>query len=504
MDIINTANFEERIRELMTEWHIPGLSIAVFNEKDIIGRGFGLASLEPEVATTSDTLYDVASTSKSVTAGAVGKLLADKETYPHITWTTPVSQLLKDDFVLQDATSTASVTIEDILSHRSGMPRHDWSYMGIKARNPDNAESITRNLRNLCLSAPLRTKYQYCNMMFTVAAYLVEKESSQPFDKFLQSNIFDPLNMKSSYLQPSAVIAAKQEFRLSVPYAWRSNLNRYEKRDNKEQPEAIGAGSIQTSATDYAKWVQAVMTKNSALFDAETYDELVKPRIISDPEDKDDELRPFTSNEMYALGWDVGFYRGYRIVGHDGSETGYSACMFFLPSKNFGMTIFANVASAGDILNVIAKEIVDHVLNIPSEDRVDWNQRAKVEKEKEQEYEEKSRKEVLGENEPAPNDLTLPLESFTGTYNNLGYKDMTVDIKDGQLHIDAMDRSMEFEISLEHVKDNRIFLGKLTDDDFDISYIRAEFEVEGEAVRKLGLGLCWEIKPKLIWFEKRS
>lgn len=71
----------------------------------------------------ADTLFDCASTSKSFTAAAISLLVDDNENYPDVQWRTPVSTLVPE-FVLKDSHATANVTIEDILSHRSGMPRY--------------------------------------------------------------------------------------------------------------------------------------------------------------------------------------------------------------------------------------------------------------------------------------------------------------------------------------------------------------------------------------------
>lgn len=71
---------------------------------------------------TADTLFDTASMSKSFTAAAVALLVHDNDKYLDVQWATPVSKLLQDDFLLEDPQYTEHVTIEDILSHRSGMP----------------------------------------------------------------------------------------------------------------------------------------------------------------------------------------------------------------------------------------------------------------------------------------------------------------------------------------------------------------------------------------------
>lgn len=159
MEPIISEDIKHHVEALMSEWHVPGLSIAVFDKKTVTPTSFGLASIEPKVEVTPDTIFDLASTSKSLTAAAVAKLATDNR-HPDLTWNTPVSELLKDEFVLADSVSTTTVTVEDILSHRSGMPRHDLSYMGKSSQDPDDAKSITNNLRNLPLSASVRTKYQ--------------------------------------------------------------------------------------------------------------------------------------------------------------------------------------------------------------------------------------------------------------------------------------------------------------------------------------------------------
>lgn len=114
-----------------------------------------------------------------------------------------MSRLLRDDFVPAGLQYTENVTIEDILSHRSGMPGHDESYLGTNTATPDTPKSVTRNLRNL----PLRSEYQYCNMMYTVASYMVEVLSGEQFAEFLQSRIWDPLQMSNTYHDISGIQA---------------------------------------------------------------------------------------------------------------------------------------------------------------------------------------------------------------------------------------------------------------------------------------------------------
>ncbi|KAK4630717.1 uncharacterized protein CLAFUR5_08079 [Fulvia fulva] len=131
MDVFVSATFDQRAKDLMLEWHVPGMSLAVVTGDDVASKGFRHASIKPSKPCTPDTIFDIASCSKSLTAASVALLIADNDHF-------------KD------------ITIEDVLSHRTGLPSHDSSYVGIKAEHPDLAKSVTRNLRNLEINGDQR------------------------------------------------------------------------------------------------------------------------------------------------------------------------------------------------------------------------------------------------------------------------------------------------------------------------------------------------------------
>lgn len=121
MDYLHSETFASRIKDLMQKHHVPGVSFAVVSKIGETSRSFGHASVKPEVPCTAETLFDIASASKSLTAAAVA-LLVEDDAYPHVKWDTPVAKILPHDFVLSDDRYTNEVTVEDILSHRSGFP----------------------------------------------------------------------------------------------------------------------------------------------------------------------------------------------------------------------------------------------------------------------------------------------------------------------------------------------------------------------------------------------
>lgn len=124
MDLFHRTRFADRVQELLDEWHTPGIAIAVVQDDKTSSRGFGKACLEPEQPVTADMLFDIASSSKSLTAAAVALLVEDDERYPTVKWDAKMSALFPEDFVMSEQNYTADVTVEDILSHRTGLARY--------------------------------------------------------------------------------------------------------------------------------------------------------------------------------------------------------------------------------------------------------------------------------------------------------------------------------------------------------------------------------------------
>lgn len=139
-DGVFTPAFDALVSAALKRRHIPGLSIAVIDDQTVfakvyviplpsttstkISQGYGHSRL-PDEDVTPDTLFHCASMTKAFTATAVSLLVDDDEKYPDVKWTAPVSSLIRDDFVLSDG-RTDEVTVEDLLSHRIGLPKYDY------------------------------------------------------------------------------------------------------------------------------------------------------------------------------------------------------------------------------------------------------------------------------------------------------------------------------------------------------------------------------------------
>jgi CubicO group peptidase (beta-lactamase class C family) len=119
MDLFNSPAFSSHVEELIKKYHVPGLAIAVVHNDVTASKAFGVASFDPPRPMTADTLLDIASASKSLTAASVALLVADDK-FPEVKYEAEMAKLLPDEFVMPGQ-GYEGVTVEDILSHRSGM-----------------------------------------------------------------------------------------------------------------------------------------------------------------------------------------------------------------------------------------------------------------------------------------------------------------------------------------------------------------------------------------------
>ena len=191
MDLFKSVAFDTRVNSILSDWPIPGLAIAIIQNETVASKAFGRANLSFATPFTTDTLCDMASTSKSLTAASVALLIDDNIAYPDVQWDSTMSSLLPEDFILSGNGYTENVTVEDILSHRSGLPRHDFFHLGIYSDQPDTPRCITRHLRNLEMAAPVRSRFLYSNVMYIVASYLVEQVSGLGFAEYLKEYFFE-------------------------------------------------------------------------------------------------------------------------------------------------------------------------------------------------------------------------------------------------------------------------------------------------------------------------
>src|SRR5262245_58808082 len=173
----NFNGFDGFVEQVMKDWKVPGLAVALVKDgKVIYAKGFGYRDVQKGLKVTPDTLFAIGSCSKAFTATAMA-ILADEG---KLDWDKPARNYLPD-LMLHDGYATEHIRPRDLVTHQSGLPRHDMVWYGSTL----SSREIFERLRHLEPSQPLHAKFQYNNLMFLTAGVLIERISGATWEDFV-------------------------------------------------------------------------------------------------------------------------------------------------------------------------------------------------------------------------------------------------------------------------------------------------------------------------------
>lgn len=348
------ASIRSFITSAIREWDVPGLAIAIVRDDSVImSEGFGYRDLEQKLPVTPTTLFAIGSSTKAFTATLVGMLVDEGK----IEWDKPVINYLPQ-FRLKDEYATSHITPRDLLTHVSGLPRHDviWYFTPLKR------EDVLDRLRYLEPSAELRTKWQYQNLMFMTAGYMAGVVDGTSWEEMLQKRILAPLGMTSTNTYDSISEANPDH---ALPYG----KGETEVKLLPFHPlDAIGpAGSINSNVVDMAQWVRFNLSDGTfnkkKLLSGRILKALHSPQVVMPGGGKDKEIL-FPS---YGMGWMISAYRGHNFVEHGGNIDGFSAMVSFLPDDNMGIVILTNM-NGTPLPELVLRTAYDRLLGVEPKD----------------------------------------------------------------------------------------------------------------------------------------
>ncbi len=419
------------INNTMQEWKVPGLAIAIVKDNQIIFcEGFGLRDVEKGLKVTPQTLFAIGSCTKAFTTMAMSILVERGK----LDWDKSVRNYLPS-FKLFDSYVSEHMTPRDLVTHRSGLAGHDFMWHG----TPFTRQELFERLQYLEANYELRTSFQYQNLMYMTAGYLAGEISGSSWEKFVQQEIFNPLDMRESNF---SVTRSQEAEDFALPY--------FEEKNDEvtEIPfcnlDAIGpAGSINSNVTDMAKWV--LLNLNQGKYDDKqiispaTLNQLHTPQfVIPEP------LKyPEILHSSYGLGWFINAYRGHNLVHHGGNIDGFSALTTLLPQDNIGMVILTNL-NVTPLPIILAYHVCDRLLGL---DEVPWNERIKEKVAQSKEADKKAQEKTSSKRKPGTQP-SHPLEDYTGDFEHPAYGILSVEINGN--HLIAKYNLIEFELQHYH------------------------------------------------------
>ncbi|MGA0561194.1 serine hydrolase [Ancylobacter sp. VNQ12] len=328
------AGLDRLAAKAAAEGLVPGLAIAVVHDDKVVFlKGYGLREAGQPAGVDADTVFQLASFSKPISATVVAALVSRKL----VEWDTTIAAL-DPGFQLQGAYPTQQLTVRDLFAHRSGLPGDAGNEL--EALGYDRATILDR-LRLVPPSSSFRAGYSYSNFGLTEGAVAAAKPTGKPWEQVAEDELYRPLGMASTSSRHADFLARTNRAALHIGGAgkWAAKLTR--------APDAQApAGGVSSSARDLAQWLRLELA--NGVFDGKRL--IAEEALAATHQPLMNRGRnPVTGDaSFYGLGWNVEFGRHGLSWGHAGAfSVGARTLVTIYPEAGIGLVVLANAFPTG-------------------------------------------------------------------------------------------------------------------------------------------------------------
>jgi len=418
--------FDKYIKEVMDDWNTPGIGVGIIIKGELAyWNGFGYRDMENELPVTSKTLFQIASNTKLFTSVAMGMLVEQGK----LAWDEPISSYVPQiKFYNQELNN--SVTLRDMLAHRTGISRHDMIWY----KSDFSRKEIFDRLVYLEPAQPLRQSSLYNNLMYAGAGYCLELITGNTWEDFVQENIFTPLQMNSSMFT-SEKMEIQEDF--AYPYYEDRETEKLIKRPFYREFDGVGpCGSIISNIEDMSNWVIALMDQGhfqgENAISSDILKETLQPAIAYPNFELETKGYDEILNSVYGMGRGISAYKGHFFTRHGGSIGGFYSLVSMMPYDSLGVIVFVNGAHNGSLPSIISYNIYDRLLGL---EQTDFNGRSLKNRNAGKEAGKKAR-EKAGSDKVAGTEPSHPLSDYVGKYEDPAYGIVNIGLKGQQLTFD--------------------------------------------------------------------
>ena len=417
---LNEKNLDQKLEKLLSQTHAPGFSIAVVKaDKIIYAKGFGYSNIEQKEKVNENTLFAIGSTTKAFTTALLGIM---EEEHGLNFDDTPRKYLSNLEFYNDELNN--KLTIKDLVSHRSGLPRHDFSWYLFPTESKD---SLLARVKYHEPFADLRSTWHYNNFGYLIQGLITAKLTGKTWEQNIRDRFFVPLEMSRSNLSIKEMKPMKN---ISTGYEWK-NLDTTVALDYFNIAAISPAGSINSSAKEMSAWLKIWLNqgkyKGKQVLPEAYIKKAVNPLMlvgpgISDPQFADQHLK------SYGYAWFVSSYKGHYRLEHGGNIDGFTANIALVPADSLGIIVLCN--QDGSMLPALARNIMsDELLDLSKTDWIAYhdNKIEQLRKQLNATKQAQNESRVLG---AKPSHL---LEEFTGKYTHPGYGDFLISVQNDSL-----------------------------------------------------------------------
>ncbi len=407
------SKLDKQLQELQVATKTVGFSVAIVKGSEIIyAKGFGYRDLNKDLKADENTLYAIGSSSKAFTVALLGIMEEEKG----LKFTDSPRKYLPNLEFYNDELNT-EVTILDMISHRTGLPRHDFSWYLFPS---DSKDSLIARVKYHEPFTGMREQWYYNNFMYLAQGVITEKLTGKSWEDNIKERFFKPLDMSTSNV---SIAELETQTNISRGYALQDF------KTSKVMPyyniAAISpAGSINSSVKEMANWVKIWLNEGKyndrQVLPASFVNKAINPLMLMGNGIQDEKF-PDMHLSSYGYGWMISSYKGHYRLEHGGNIDGFSANVCFFPTDDIGIIVLTN--QNGSALPNLARNLIsDELLEL---EKTDWVSYYKERLTKVIEQTEKAKKD-LASNKVANTKPSHSLVEYTGKYNHLGYGDFTI------------------------------------------------------------------------------
>jgi len=426
IDVARLDGFDAYMAKILKDWNAPGVGVGiVVNDKLVFAKGYGYRDYAKKLPYTSGTMSPIASNTKLFTAIAAGMLVEEGK----LTWDKPVRQSVPSIRFYNDQLND-TITLRDMLSHRTGITRHDTIWY----KSDFTRKQLFEKLVYLEPEQPIRETFLYNNLMYAAAGYLIELQSGKTWEQFVKERILDPLEMSSTSYSIADMLR-RPEFGVGFTER-RDSFELYNIPYYEDITGVAPCGAIVSNIEDMSHWLIALMNdgkyKGKQALPADVLKATLQPSIALPNSTLETRGWSEMLNAAYGMGRETASYRGHLLTMHGGDLPGFHTQISFMPQDHIGVIVFEIGNHSQPLYNIVSYNVYERLLGM---DQTPWSDRQLEIRLKGKKADTEARSKANVGQVPG----TKPshaLSDYTGAYDNPAYGVMTIGLKDNQLQFD--------------------------------------------------------------------
>lgn len=413
---------EKDLNEILEVTQAAGFAVAIVEgDKIIYSKGFGYSDYENKIAADENTLFAIGSSTKAFTSSILGQLRnEDKLSFDD----SPIKYVPELKFYNDEM--NRQIMIKDLMCHRTGLPRHDYSWDLFPSLDKD---SLLARIEFQEPFVGVRERWYYNNFGFLTQGVIAERITGKSWEDNIKERFFKPLGMTRSNV---SITELKESSNAAFGYQLKDD-SIIDKMDYYHIAGMSPAGSINSSVNEMGNWVITWINKGKFKGEEvlpEPYvNEAMSSQMVVGSGLPGKEF-PDMHMSNYGYGWFTSSYRGHYRVEHGGNIDGFSANVAFFPSDSLGIIVLVN-QNGSPVPNMVRNTIADRMLDA---ERTGWAKKYKDGQEKAKKAQRDVKDDVSSSNvaNTRPSHIA---PDYAGKYAHPGYGEFVVTAKNDSLFV---------------------------------------------------------------------